>query len=197
MRKIFLDIGAHNGQTLLLANKRYPNCDMIIGFEPVVSLFEQCVGKVNKLSPEVKKKFVLYNRALDVLDVPEKDIDFYEDLSHGNVKLGSSIYSDKKMKKNRKIQVKCEDVNSFFERTFVDGDSVILKIDIEGKEYDIFESLAEKGNLKYVNKIFAEWHSHKVPSLSKERHYEIVNLLKDMGYEVTGSSKKDEFYAGL
>ena len=197
MRKIFLDIGAHNGQTLLLANKRYPNCDLILGFEPVVSLFEQCVGKVNKLPPEQKSKFKLYNCALDVLDEPEKDITFYEDLSHGNVKLGSSIYSDKRMKKNQKITVKCKDVVHFFETNFRDGDSIIFKIDIEGKEYDVFEALIKTDNMKYVNKIYAEWHSHKVPSISKERHYEIVNTLKDMGYEVTGSSKKDEFYAGL
>ena len=168
MRKIFLDIGTHNGQTLLLAMKKYPDFDSFIGIEPVKNL-------VTKSSLSVPDEFydrtLIFNVALDALDVPHKTVTFYEDLTPGNHHLGSSLLADKTMRKNKKIEVKCMDVNYFFDTMFNLGDDVTMKIDVEGKEYDIFEALMKSGNLKkYVSKIFAEWHWNKVPSISQQRH---------------------------
>jgi len=102
------------------------------------------------------------------------------------------------MRTNKKINVDCWDVDHFFDENFKDGDEVIMKIDVEGKEYDIFEALIASGLLKkYVIKIFAEWHWHKVPSITKDRHNEILIALNRLGYNLKGKSELDEFYSGF
>jgi len=194
MRKIFLDVGTHNGQTILMAMKRYPNMDAYIGIEPVKKLVTKSMLNIPK---GYEDKVFIYNIALDAMDVPKKKVTFYEDFTPGNHKLGSSLLPDKTMRKNEKIIVECVDVNFFFEDNFDDGDDITMKIDVEGKEYDIFEALIKSGNIKYVSKIFAEWHWNKVASISQERHRDIVFALRDLGYPLKGKSKVDEFYAGF
>ena len=151
MRKIFLDIGAHSGQTLLIAMKRFPDLDVYIGIEPVKKL---CTKSTLKIPEGFSDRTFVFNIALDALDVPKKIVTFYEDLTPGNHQLGSSLLADKTMRKNRKIDIECVDVNFFFEDMFDEGDEVIMKVDVEGAEYSIFEALMKSGNLiKYVSKI--------------------------------------------
>ena len=195
MRKIFLDIGTHNGQTLDIAVKRYPDFDMFIGIEPVVELCERAIGLMSR---HKHKNIKIFNIALDALDCPRKNVIFYEDTTRGNHKLGSSLLADKTMRTNKKIEVQCMDVNFFFNTYFQTGDKVTMKIDVEGKEYDIFDALIGSGNLKrYVTKIYSEWHWNKVPSISKERHNEVLVALNELGYNLKGRSKDDEFYDGF
>jgi len=196
MRKIFLDIGMHRGQTLKKAIEEFPNLDLYIGVEPVKEL----VLAAEKLlwgSDKVR----LYCIALDMFDgdiIKDRKITFYEDMSKGNRKLGSSILADKTMRKQRAISVTAVDVRTFFKKVFLPDDKVIMKSDVEGKEYDIFEALIESGLLqKYVIKIFAEWHWHKVPSIPKSRHNEILIALNKLGYNLKGKSELDEFYNGF
>lgn len=193
MRKIFLDLGTHSGQTLEMAIERYTNCDLYIGVEPVPCMFDKAVARMNKFP---HKNIELYRIAVDALDVPEKTVTLYEDLSKGNNHLGSSLFADKTMRKNQKIEVKCVNINHFFQEHFRAGDSVILKSDIEAGEYKVLDALINSGNLKkYVRKIWIEWHyAPKVPSISKKQHLEMVKRIQDLGYPITGDSKKDEFY---
>jgi len=191
MRKIFLDIGAHNGQTLKKALEVYPDMDLYIGIEPIPSMVKKC--------KEIKDpRVVIHNIALDMLDVEEKKVEFFVDMSKGNHQCGSSLLKDKKMRKQSSIKINCIDVSAFFNRTFQEGDEVIMKIDVEGKEYDIFDSLISSGLLKkYVTKIHAEWHWHKVLSITKERHNEILIALNKLDYNLKGKSRADEFYKGF
>jgi FkbM family methyltransferase len=193
MSKIFLDLGLHNGQTLKIAMDKYPEMDKYIGVEPVPSLYQIAV----KSLPQ-ETYVVLYNFALDDLKGKPRDFTtFYEDMNKHNNKLGSSLLPDKTIKQKKAIEVSVVDVNYFFKQNFKNDDEVILKIDVEGKEYDIFDALIESGELKrVVKKIYAEWHFHKVKSISKERHDTIVMKLNKLGYKLTGDSKKDEFYCG-
>jgi FkbM family methyltransferase len=195
MRKIFLDIGTHNGQTLDLAISRYPDFDLFIGIEPVTSLCEEALGRCAKYRG---RNIKVYNIALD--DCPE-DVTtkhFFFDQTPGNHHLGSSLLKEKTMRKQKRIEVKCWNVNYFFEQNFQSGDQVVMKIDVEGKEYDLFDALIGSGYLKkYVTKIFAEWHWNKVPHITQDRHKNVVFALRELGYPLRGKSKEDEFYDGF
>lgn len=194
MRKIFLDIGTHNGQTLELGIQRYPNCDLYIGIEPVTSLCEKAIGKCAKYKD---KNIKIYNIALDSFKGEIREQSFFFDQTPGNKNLGSSLYQEKTMRKQKKITVKCWDINHFFQTNFNSEDNIIMKIDVEGKEYDLFEALIGTGKINWVKKIFAEWHWNKVPSITKDRHDKVVTLLTKLGFNLTGDSKKDEFYDGF
>jgi len=195
MAKIFLDLGVHNGQTLEMGIKTYPHFDRFIGIEPVTSLCEKAIGRCSAYKD---KNIKVYNIALDSLSVLKKTITFYEDTSKGNHQLGSSLFSDKTMRTNKKVEVMCWDVNHFFRTNFKDNDQVVMKIDVEGAEYRIFDALITSGLLKkHVIKIFAEWHWNKVPSISKDEHNRILIALNKLGYNLKGKSKLDEFYNGF
>lgn len=199
MRKIFLDIGAHRGQTLEIAIKKFPKLDLYIGLEPVKELKEKAKDLLRPLPQYKEGKIKIYDIALDSINHPEKHVvEFYEDIGGHNHKLGSSLLQDKKMRKQRAIQVTVQDVVAFFQEHFEEGDKIIMKIDIEGKEYDVLNKLADSGLMKkYVHKLYAEWHWHKVASITKEYHDQTIQNLNKIGFPVTGHSSKDEFYSGL
>jgi FkbM family methyltransferase len=196
MRKIFLDIGMHNGQTILLAMERFPDCDEYIGIEPVKELCDLAQKRIERSSLSEGKRFTIYNLAIDYQAEDLKTVTFYEDVGRNN-KLGSSLLSDKTIRKSKKIEVDCVDIRYFFNtRDFREDDYIIMKIDVEGKEYDIFRGMIKHDLLKPIKKMFVEWHWHKVKSIPEQRHLDIVNTLNTYGYELTGESSKDEFYNG-
>ena len=197
MAKIFLDLGSHNGQSLVKAIEQFPDCDHFYAVEPVKFLLNKSVKRIKKLG--IKKKVTFLNCAMDVLHgKKETDMVFYEDVFRQNHKLGSSLLPTKNMRKKEEVKVHCLDINAFLEERFTTDDEVMLKLDIEGKEYDILESLIKTGNLKkYVTNLWVEWHWKKASELSKERHTKLIHKLNKLGYPLTGNSRKDEFYHGL
>ncbi len=193
MSKIFLDIGAHRLQTLLIGIEKYPDYDSFIGVEPVLQLINQGISLIPQ---QYRSKTILCNMAVDALNVHNKEVDFYEDLTPGNHHLGSSLFADKTMRKNKKITVQCIDIKYLFDKYFKDGDEVVLKLDVEGAEYRILDKLMNCNYLtKYVKKLWIEWHyDPKVPSISKKDHLKMVKRVQDKGFDITGISKKDELY---
>ena len=188
--KAFVDIGSHNGQTILKAIQTIPDCDIYIGIEPVISLIEQ---SKKRIPSEYKDKVIFVNLAIDCLDSDMKMSTFYEDINPAQ--LGSSLISDKIITKKREIEVLSFDVLFFFDVFLKKYSEIILKIDIEGKEYDILEKLLTTNILKErVKKLYIEWHWYKTSSISEDRHKKLVLDLNNIGVIVTGDSKKDEFY---
>lgn len=190
MYNIFLDLGTHNGQSMIKGIEKFPNCDMYIGFEPLPQMKNIIEAKI----PEAyKKKVVIYTMAVDALgDEPFTHTVFIEDSAQQGI--GSTLLRDKRLiGKGSKINVVVRNIVHFFQEMFTDEDKVILKIDIEGKEYDVFDALIESELLqRNVIKIFAEWHSHKTKTISQERHDKTVKKLNELGYKLKGT-KADEF----
>jgi len=200
MRKIWLDIGLHRGQTLELAIKQCPEFDLYVGVEPLDAMMQKATELLQPYT--TTKRVLLYNIALDKLPDPTQIIDqtFYEDCRRGSNKLGSTLYSDKLPPQFRKeLPVMCMDIRTFFQDILQvqPDDQITLKMDVEGKEYDLFDALIESGWIKQVTKIYSEWHWNKVPSITKERHNEILIKLNKLGYNLKGKSREDEFYKGL
>jgi FkbM family methyltransferase len=193
MEKLFLDIGTHNGQTILKAIQKFPDCGLYVGVEPVNSLAQKAIEKI---PPKYKQRVIIFNLALDALDTDFTYLEFYEDV--GSNKLGSSLLQDKKTAKTIKQNILCMDILFFLRSEIFKNKDIILKIDIEGKEYDILEKMLKTPILKdQVSKLFIEWHWNKTKSISKERHDSLVAALNKLGYKLAGESSKDQFYEGL
>jgi len=56
-------------------------------------------------------------------------------------------------------QVECVDLAGWIKNNFKKDDHIILKMDIEGAEYEILEKFFNEGTIKYVNEIFIELHN--------------------------------------
>jgi hypothetical protein len=117
------------------------------------------------------------------------EVTFYEDMS--NQKLGSTFFKDKitgKLRPARCLSIPVEQVFAGISR----DDYVVLKLDVEGKEYGILDYMLDSGLIKLVDKLYCEWHQNRIPSIHEERHKRLVKRLQQQGFHVTGDSK-DEF----
>lgn len=86
----------------------------------------------------------------------------------------STLMSDKTSGKKGSLfmpttmSVPALDFSRFLARTSRPGDFVVLKLDIEGAEYDVLERLVRDGILSRVSLLFIEWHGSK---MSNEESY--------------------------
>lgn len=77
---------------------------------------------------------------------------------------GSSLLAEKRnVDGARGVEVEVIDLVAFIEA--LDRPVKLLKIDVEGAEYDILHALIDRGVIDRVEKIFVETHAHAIPSL--------------------------------
>ena len=74
----------------------------------------------------------------------------------------------------------------------------MVKIDIEGFEYDLLEHMIETRSVEYINKIYCEWHVDKLYKNNREqifeRHNNLIKKLNKMGFNLKGENNTDELY---
>ena len=170
MKKIFIDLGGNKGQSIQLFLDRYPNPKdfEIHTFEPNSDLWE-----ILEKFPATLHKEVAW--------IYDGEIDFY--IAERSV--GSTLVKGKRTAnvdyENPK-KLPCIDIGKWISQ-FKD-DFVLLKMNIEGAEYEILESMVKDGSIKYVNELCVEFHdSRKIVGITKENTIKITKLLKDNGIE--------------
>jgi FkbM family methyltransferase len=166
MRKIFLDCGANRGQSIVGAKKQFGSDIEVYSFEAVTVLYNKLVDKW-KDDPKVK----LYNNA--VWDKVDK-VKIYISTEWSDA---STLYlekSDRKIDQNLYNEIDSIDLSDFIKNNFTPEDYIILKLDIEGAEYDVLYNLAQTNILSYINELWGEWHLDKFP-----REY----IIEHLGYK--------------
>lgn len=179
MRKIFIDCGAHNGCSVRKFNKNFNQEKEyeIFSFEPNLKSF-------NSLKNE--QDVNCYNAAVSTYD---GEIEFY---IHESDDYACTTYAPKGTMKNcgspkrgkvSKTVNKVINLSNFIIDNFSETDFIILKLDVEGEEYNIIPHLIESGAIDYIDELFIEWHSRWLGlSNEKDRFYE--SLLKDKNIKV-------------
>jgi FkbM family methyltransferase len=156
MKKIFIDGGARIGESIeVLLEKRedLKGCD--------VYLFECNPSHIPTLE-EIKNtkkefNFIVKNEALWVEDI-EKDffisIDQWGDL-------GCTLLSNKRERLDLEnpLRVKCIDITNLLNE-FDDNDYVVLKLDIEGAEYEVLRHMLNNNSIEKINELYVEFHDH-------------------------------------
>lgn len=180
--KIFIDLGAFDGDTIAQA-MRVARADKYFGFEPYILSFN-----------EAKKRFKdhtnvkLFQAAAATVDGQAFFYIHKKDMYEGN-----SMFKNKpNVNPSAPIRVETIDIAKFISSNCFKDDEITLKVDVEGKEYDIFEHLIATGVIQYISKIYCEWHYKKV-GISEERHNAVLTQLQGLGFALTGSNTKDEF----
>lgn len=164
MRKIFLDCGANRGQSIIYAKKQFGQDIEIYSFEAVTILYNKLIEKWDN-DPKVH----LYNNA--IWDKNDK-VKIYISTEWSDA---STLYLDKfdrKISKDLYNEVNSIDLSEFIKDNFTTEDYIILKLDIEGAEYDVLYHLAKTNIMSYLNEIWGEWHLDKFP---------IKRIVNDLG----------------
>ncbi len=167
----FVDGGANNGSSVRLFRHITPNWPTYIvhSFDPnpaMAKYFHACDGVV--FHPEA-------------IWIQDTELPFY--LGKTAAQDGSSLMKTKmtgKLDKLNPLKVKCIDFGAWLKTTFTPSDYVVLKLDIEGAEYDVLEKMITDGSIKYIAKLYVEFHWSKL-GLPEARHCTLIKSLLRYG----------------
>ena len=170
MKKIFIDLGFNKGQSVKFFYDLIPDPAEyeIHAFEPDPSNFK---------SFENFNDVNFYKKAAWIRDGVVK---FYL----GSESFASTINSSKitNIKQDRFIETECLDICKFITDNFDKDDYIILKIDIEGAEYELLNHMLSNNCLEYINDLFVEFHLGKITNITSDQHNDLINKLQSLGF---------------
>lgn len=146
MRKIFIDCGGHCGCSIKKFVKEHSGFECFT-FEANPELSKYYKGLPTTLitkavwSANGKTKFYLGGHWC------------YE---------SSSLYKEKhNIDKNNYVNVEQINLGQWIKDNFNKDDFIILKLDVEGAEYEILDSMLHNKSLDYINELYGEEHFNK------------------------------------
>lgn len=191
-----MDLGAYRGDTIELAMLTCDPFDVYHAFEPFRGSFE-AMRRAFAGRPEV----VCHHAAAGTADGETKLF-----LHRGTTGLFSRLFGNSNAAEGHSTMsgksnvdpgtyetVPVVDLSRWLRETVRPEDDVTLKVDIEGAEYDLLEKLLADGTIALVDRLYCEWHRHKVP-IAEGRQEALVERLVKAGYPMTGDNAKDEFH---
>ena len=143
---VVFDIGCNRGYaTLFFANKEY--CKSIYSFELMEPTYQYAIKNV-ELNPNLKDKIHLYNYGLgnknetiECLYFPHRD--GISSMEQDFI----TYYAPKELNNAKKIKSTIKNSSEFLKKIVEENnikEKIIIKIDVEGAEYDIFNSLIDE-----------------------------------------------------
>lgn len=157
MRKIFIDCGCHKGQSIIEAQRKFGNDIEIFGFEalPILAYSLQQQYKNNIFVNVDWKAVWSSNSELDI-HAPTKGASW-----------SSSAY--KRWEYSFTHKVPSIDLSQWIQDNFDKNDYIILKLDVEGAEYEVLSKMIDDGTVDYINEFYGEWYDNKIDNLPKDK----------------------------
>ena len=152
-RKVFIDVGAHLGETVRRFYKEVPDAHEyeIYAFEPDFETFKKLDINIGHI-----KNVNIINAMIGSRDGIQEFYPGRENENEG----GTSFKGKRTGAVNYKKPARVQSIDfARWMKANVNGDYVILKINAEGGEYDIMETILDKDIS--VDKCFIQLHAHK------------------------------------
>ena len=156
MKKIFIDGGARIGESIeVLLDKRpdLSGCEVYM-FECNPNHYET----LNIISKNNKKYNIFVSQNAIWTENTEKK--FYISIDRWG-DLGCTLLPEKreKLDLNNPITVNCINISEFLNE-FDDQDYIIMKLDIEGSEYEVLRHMLLDNSIEKINELYVEFHDH-------------------------------------
>lgn len=153
MRKIFLDVGGHLGQTLEEVTKPTYHFDKIYCFEPMPREFAQLRARFGHLSMLSLRNYGL------------ADSTGNRPIYGTNADMGASIYQSKMDLDDPNTITDCAFVRAsdFFQEEIEAGDLVVMKLNCEGAETIILNDLLDSGEIEKLANVMIDFDIRKIP----------------------------------
>jgi len=174
-RKIFLDCGAWKGNSVSKFIEIFEDADKykIYCFEPDPN----CIKILNQI-----QDFRLYD--IEVINAACWISDCQKTLRVGRSSESNSLVKTKTIKgyqKSNNILVDCIDLPKLIREKFDIGDYIVLKMNIEGAEYEILDKMISDGSIYYIDELYVDFHYGKIKNFDNAKHYQIIDKLERLG----------------
>lgn len=75
---------------------------------------------------------------------------------------------------SRPVRVPCIDLSAWIIRNTSVDDQIVIKMDIEGGEYQVLPKMIDDGALERVSVLYCEWHRDRFPDITQKQHDDLV-----------------------
>lgn len=172
-RHLFIDCGGNNGCSIRRFLKEFDREGRfeIVTFEP------------NEIFANFYSDFPRHHLIQTAVHDRDGFQDFYLDPEDSD---GSTLFRNKLTRETggygtldvaNPIKVKTIDLSRWVREHTNNFNYVILKLDVEGAEYDILEKMIRDRTIRRIKHLFVEWHWNRV-GISRERHEELIRALQ-------------------
>ena len=179
MKKIILDCGSHLGESVRKFKGIFSEdeCEFYM-FEPNTYLYD--IFNSNPEFNNCKK----YNKAIS----DKNGIVKLWGCTNNKNSVGSTLEKSKanwdQIKENDYIEIESIDLSDFISKNFSKDDYIILKLDIEGAEYDTLDKLFETNIIHYINEFYCEFHTQWLSPEFSQRENNIKEKLKKINLDI-------------
>jgi FkbM family methyltransferase len=166
--KIFVDIGAHHGETLLEVIKSKYFFDRIYCFEPS----KKCIHSLQKIADSDNRVKIL-NCGLSNKSNKSRLFDSGSE--------AASIFQNNIKNNSDFEEISLLDTGNWFKKNITEGDVVVVKLNCEGSEVDIIDSLLKSDELKKIYNILITFDVRNFNHL-KHKEIETRKKLKTLNF---------------
>ncbi|XP_071959410.1 uncharacterized protein [Antedon mediterranea] len=192
-RKIFIDCGANVASSVQLFRETYPGGKEFIihSFEiddRLAPYFKAYSNHVLHCPVGVTSKDGIMTAYSESAWSPDKDTNNGKDMQWG----GGTLFVDDferadetgggKRKLTHRKGVSTIDLSMWIQRNLQIEDYVILKLDVEGAEFEIFQKMLKDGTFKWIDKLYGEYHFHQPIQFSQSKKMAIKYEVEKRGF---------------
>jgi len=166
MNNVFLDLGTHFGQGLrdFISRFNMDNAWTIHTFEANPVTYGIFKSEYHKHTPWVVSHNTAVSDHNGTITVNLESFDNGDKTGQGTSVINMEQWDPWRDGTTpdhfiHKAEVECIDLSDFILNNFSKNDNIIIKMDIEGSEYDTLERMIETGAIEYINVLVVEWHS--------------------------------------
>lgn len=180
MRKILLDCGSHLGESVLKFSQLKSDIDSydIYMFEPNPVLFDRIQSNPT-FDKHTKYKLAISNK---------NEIAKLYGCTVNTLSVGSTLEKSKadfdNIGEQDYVEIGCLDLSKFILDSFNKSDYIVLKLDIEGAEYDVLDKLISTGIIEYIDELYCEFHTQWLAPEFQAREDKIREELNNIGLEI-------------
>lgn len=69
-------------------------------------------------------------------------------------------------------KVECVDFGTWIKKNFEKDDYIIVRMNIEGAEFKVLDSIIKDGSIEYIDKLLVAFHHKKYPEIANEQEYQ-------------------------
>ena len=167
--RVFLDIGAHTGETLNEVLKEKYAFDRIVCFEPS----ETCLDSLNE--------YVARDSRVEIHQIGLSNSSGQQTLYNPG-ELNGSIFSEEENLSDTQESITLVDAHTWYSENLDPSDFVVIKTNCEGSEVNIVDSFLKGDTFQYFYTLLVTFDIRDYPSLAYQE-IEIRQRLKSSGHK--------------